>query len=530
MGVPQVAQFQYRFGQSLVDAGMLSRDRLATAALEAATRDIALARLLVESGSVRRSDALRNVAESLGVEFIDPTVNFAPDEAAIKRLDTSTAVSETALPIRIHQGVLVVAVPDPLDDTVRSRVETAARGEVRLVLGPRAELDEAVRRFYMGPGSATGPAVHIVTDHFSPVVPAEAEYHLNDLLEVLIAQGGSDLHLTAGIPPKIRVNGSLREVEGYAPLRPADLRAMIYGILTARQKEQLEDELELDASHPVPGRGRFRVNVFFQRSSIGAVLRAIPNKILPLAELGMPPVVQELTELPRGLVLVTGSTGSGKSTTLASMIDVINSTRAVHIMTVEDPIEFMHSHKMAIVNQREVGSDTTTFAQALRHTLRQDPDVILVGEMRDLETMSTALTAAETGHLVFATLHTQDAPGSVERIIDVFPPHQQQQVRVQLAESLAGVVTQQLLPTIDGRGRVAAVEVMIAIPAVRNMIREGKVHQIRSAMQAGGRYGMQTMDSSLAALVRSGKVDMTQASERAQHLDEFMNLVGGGAR
>jgi twitching motility protein PilT len=241
-------------------------------------------------------------------------------------------------------------------------------------------------------------------------------------------------------------------------------------------------------------------------------------------------VVRELTEFPRGLVLVTGTTGSGKSTTLAAMIDEINMRRRLHIITVEDPIEFIHHHKKSVINQREVGADTLSFAAALRHALRQDPDVILVGEMRDLETIAIALTAAETGHLVFATLHTQDAPGSVERIIDVFPPHQQQQVRVQLASSLQGVIAQQLLPRVDGRGRVPAVEVMVATPAVRNLIREGKVHQIRNAMQAGGRHGMQTMDHALTQLVRSGKVDLSTASQRAQNVEEFMNFVGGAGR
>jgi twitching motility protein PilT len=328
----------------------------------------------------------------------------------------------------------------------------------------------------------------------------------------------------------MRVNGELHQIDGFGVLKPGPLRTLVYGILTARQREELENKLELDSSHPVPGRGRFRVSAFFQRGSLGAVMRAIPNEIVSLEKLGMPPVVSEFTDLPRGLVLVTGATGSGKSTTLAALVDDINSRRAVHVMTVEDPIEFMHRHKMAIVNQREVGADTPSFSSALRHVLRQDPDVILVGELRDLETMSTALTAAETGHLVFATLHTQDAPGSIDRVIDVFPPHQQQQVRVQLAESLAGVVTQQLLPTVDGKGRVAAVEVLVAIPAIRNMIREGKVHQIRSAMQAGGRHGMQTMDRALAALVKGGKVDLKVATERAQNVDEFMNLLGGTQR
>jgi twitching motility protein PilT len=263
-----------------------------------------------------------------------------------------------------------------------------------------------------------------------------------------------------------------------------------------------------------------------QRDSVGAVMRVIPYQVVPLGALGVPDAVAKFGELHRGLVLVTGPTGSGKSTTLASLIDMINSTRAVHIMTVEDPIEFLHSHKKAIVNQREVGEDTHSFAAALKHVLRQDPDVILVGEMRDLETISTALTAAETGHLVFATLHTQDAPQTVDRIIDVFPAHQQQQIRVQLATSLQGIVTQQLERTADGKSRTVACEILVATPAVRNLIREGKVHQIYSVMQAGARFGMQTMDSSLAGLVRSGKVAFDVAVERASQPDDLRRLLG----
>jgi twitching motility protein PilT len=401
---------------------------------------------------------------------------------------------------------------------------------VRLVLAPEQELTQTVRRIYMAQ-----PAGDVDPDVPTPIgLPAEAAgetgYHINELLEILMDSGGSDLHLSAGSPPQMRLNGRLVPMEGYDVLRPAELRNLVYDVLSARQREQLEEELELDASHPVPGRGRFRTNVFFQRGSIGVVMRAIPNRIASLSELGMPPAVAELTGRPRGLVLVTGATGTGKSTTLAAMIDLINAERPLHIMTVEDPIEFMHSHRSAVVNQREVGADTTSFSAALRHSLRQDPDVILVGEMRDLETMSTVLTAAETGHLVFATLHTHDAPGSVERIIDVFPPYQQHQVRVQLAETLVGVVSQQLLPTVDGVGRVPAVEVMVATPAIRNLIREGKVPQIKSAMQAGGQHGMQTMDKALADLVRSGRVDLAVASERAQSEQDFMNLLGGMGR
>jgi twitching motility protein PilT len=352
------------------------------------------------------------------------------------------------------------------------------------------------------------------------------EVHINGLLQQVVESGGSDLHLTAGMAPCARIDGMITPLDGFDPLMGPELRRMIYGILPQKLRERFESELELDVSHSVSGLGRFRVNVFLQRGSIGAVLRVIPTDTIPLERLGLPASIAGFAEQPRGLVLVTGTTGSGKSTTLASLIDVINASRAVHIMTVEDPIEFVHTHKRAIVNQREVGVDTNSFGRALRHVLRQDPDVILVGEMRDLETISTGLTAAETGHLVFGTLHTQDAPQSIDRVIDVFPPHQQLQIRAQLASSLQGVVAQQLLPHVSGRGRVVACEVLVATPAVRNMIREGKTHQIYSAMQAGAQYGMQTMDQSLAALVRSGKVSFNAALERCADKDELCRMAG----
>jgi len=301
---------------------------------------------------------------------------------------------------------------------------------------------------------------------------------------------------------------------------------MIYSILTQRQRERLESELELDCAHALPGKARFRLNVYFQRDAIGAAFRLIPQEIKPLEELGIPPRVADMARLPRGFVLVTGPTGSGKSTTLASLVDLANRDRADHIMTVEDPIEFLHQHKRCLVNQREVGEDTKSFASALKHVLRQDPDIILVGELRDLETISIALTAAETGHLVFATLHTQDAPQTVERVVEVFPTNQQEQVRVMLAGALQGVVCQQLLPTADGKGRVAACEVMVATPAIRNLIRDGKTYQIYSAMQAGGRFGMQTMDQSLATLVERGYVSHELGLERWHHRDDFTGLCG----
>jgi twitching motility protein PilT len=353
-----------------------------------------------------------------------------------------------------------------------------------------------------------------------------------ELLELVVDRGASDLHLTTGTPPAVRLNGVLHRLENYEALEPDQLQRMIYSILTQRQRERLEQDLELDVSYALPGKGRFRVNAYFQRDALGAAFRMIPFEIKSVEQLGLPRQVEDFARLPRGLVLVTGPTGSGKSTTLAALVDIVNSERDQHIMTVEDPIEFLHKHKRCIVNQREVGHDTHSFADALKHVLRQDPDVILVGEMRDLETIQTALTAAETGHLVFATLHTQDAPQTVDRVIDVFPPFQQQQVRVQLAVTLQGVVTQQLLPTADGMGRVAAAEIMMATPAIQNLIREAKIHQIYSSMQAGAKHGMHTMDQHLTELVRAGRITYETAADRCHSIEELNRMLGrsgGGA-
>ena len=354
---------------------------------------------------------------------------------------------------------------------------------------------------------------------------------LDECLERVVDLGGSDLHLSAGAPPMVRIHGDIEPLTGFPVLDGAAIREMVYAALSTKQRDTFESDLELDTSHTIAGKGRFRANVLLQRDAVGAVMRVIPFEVVPFDALGMPPAVAAFAELNRGLVLVTGPTGSGKSTTLASLIDIINRTKPVHIMTVEDPIEFLHGHKRAIVNQREVGEDTRSFAAALKHVLRQDPDVILVGEMRDLETIGMALTAAETGHLVFATLHTQDAPQSVDRVIDVFPSHQQSQIRVQLATSLQGVVTQQLVPVANGQGRAVAVEVLVATPAIRNLIREGKVHQIYSAMQGGGRFGMQTMDQGLTNLVKSRKITLETALELSSSPDDLRRLaVAAGAR
>jgi twitching motility protein PilT len=356
----------------------------------------------------------------------------------------------------------------------------------------------------------------------------ENDISLNDLLMHVLDTGASDLHLTSGARPSIRLNGELKQMEDQPILTPPVIQRVLYAALTQKQREKFEENLELDFAYSVPGRARFRVNVYRQRDALGAAFRIIPFEIRKLEDLGVPPSVSAFASLPRGFVLVTGPTGSGKSTTLASLIDLANRTRSEHIMTVEDPIEFLHRHQKCIVNQREVGEDTWSFQNALKHVLRQDPDIILVGEMRDLETISVALTAAETGHLVFATLHTQDAAQTIDRIIDVFPTNQQQQVRVQLAGSLQGVVCQTLAKTRDGNGRAVATEVLVATPAIRNLIREGKTHQIYSAMQAGAKHGMHTMDQHLADLVMKGKITYEVGLEKCHHVEDFNRLAGRG--
>jgi twitching motility protein PilT len=347
------------------------------------------------------------------------------------------------------------------------------------------------------------------------------------VLTKMVEVRASDVHLTPGFPPALRVRGRIVPMDDYPKLGPQDTRDIVYSILNDSQRKRFENQQQIDLAYAIPGVARFRVNCFFQRGAISAAFRHIPTEIQSLESLGLPAVLEEFTRKPRGFVLVTGPTGSGKSTTLASMVDSINAEREEHILTIEDPIEFLHSHRKCIVNQREIGADAIDFSTALKAALREDPDVILVGEMRDLETISTALTAAETGHLVFATLHTQSTAQTVDRIIDVFPPHQQHQVRMQLSIALQGVVTQQLLPTADGSSRVVACEVMVPTPAIRNLIREGKTHQIYSALQTSGAVGMQTMDSDLAQLVRSGKIGRALAEQRASVPEELKRLLGG---
>jgi twitching motility protein PilT len=350
-------------------------------------------------------------------------------------------------------------------------------------------------------------------------------YSIDDLLEQMVGRKASDLHLSVGSKPAVRVHGHIQRLDEHEPLTGEDTQQLLYQILSSEQQKNFEVKRQLDFAHQVPGLARFRVNVYFQREQVGAAFRLIPEEIKTLEELGLPTGLHALAEQPRGLVLVTGPTGSGKSTTLAALIDEVNRTRHDHILTIEDPVEFVHRHKQCIVNQREIGVDAISFAEGLRAALRQDPDVILVGEMRDLETIATALTAAETGHLVLGTLHTQSASSTVDRIIDVFPPAQQEQVRMQIAGSLQGIVTQALLPTADGQGRVAALEILLPDDATRNLIRQGKVEQIYTIMQTGTQRGMQTMEQALAELTLRRVITLELALSRSSRPDQLLGLL-----
>jgi twitching motility protein PilT len=510
-----------RFGETLVERHVLSRDALEQALAESDKSGKPLPAILRQRNLVGAKDLTAALAESVGVRFVDFHETPLHQDAATL-LPAEVAWRQHALAIDFDGPRLVVAFAEPGDDDAVQTVGRVTGYEIVPAVADKHELDKAIEMVY-GPDPDA--------DAFGPPELGRGlgpdDIHINDLLARVLESRGSDLHLAAGSHPVVRIHGSLVPLTDQPVLNGSQIRQMVYSIITQKQREKFENDLELDTSYSLPGKSRFRMNVFLQRDSVGCVMRVIPYEIVDFDHLGVPPAVKQFAYLPRGLVLVTGPTGSGKSTTLASLVDIINREKALHIMTVEDPIEFLHNHKTALINQREVGEDTHGFAEALKHVLRQDPDVILVGEMRDLETISTALTAAETGHLVFATLHTQDAPQSIDRVIDVFPSHQQQQIRVQLAASLQGIVTQQLVPTIDGNGRAVACEVMVATPAIRNLVREGKVHQIYSMLQAGGKYGMVTMDMSLAHLVRTGTIALDVANERCANEEDLRRLIAG---
>jgi twitching motility protein PilT len=519
-----------RLTQALVSGGYVREADVVPLLNEANALGASFTGLLIERAVASPEVALGVLSQITQLPVAD-LVNDPPELAAVQAMQVAGIGTEFgAIGYRIEGDQLMVAFGDPPDPEDVQALSARVGYEVVPVLGDPITIERLVSggdgaapangATPMVPDTTTPGAAHaVVVPPVEPTMPM----HLDDLLRYAANVGASDLHLTVGMPGCIRLHGAIRPIEGCPQLDNETIRDMIFGVLTQALREKFEAEKELDTSHSIPGVGRFRLNVFQQRGTVAGVLRAIPHEIPAFDTLGVPDSVKVFTELRQGLVLVTGPTGSGKSTTLASLVDIINRTKPLHIVTVEDPIEFLHNHKRSIVNQRELGQDTMSFAEALRRVLREDPDVILVGEMRDLETISMALTAAETGHLVFGTLHTQDGPQTIDRIVDVFPTNAQEQIRTMLAACLEGVVTQQLVPDADGTGRAAVCEVMICTSAIRNLVRSAKTHQIYSLMQTGGQYGMQTMDQGLARMVRSGRITEGVAMDRCRNEEDLRN-------
>ncbi len=563
-------EWSRRLARALASAGYMDEASLVTLVDEAVASDVPLARLAIARGVAPAGVVVGTLAQLARLPAVDLTADLpAPEAGDLLPADVTRA--HRVVPLRVVGSQVVLVFAEPPDASIVQALGERVGRQVVPALGDPAVVDALLGVEAAAPtpaqngaaahvsGTATGAppagAAAAAADPSAPADPGqrvrgtatgglpaygdpvvasgrpplgeEMPLHLDDLLRYAVDVGASDLHLTANLPPTVRLHGALRPLDGVPPLDPNTVREMIFGVLPQSMRERFEAEHELDTSHSVADVGRFRVNVALQRGTIAVALRPIPHEIPEFASLGLPETIASFAEMRRGLVLVTGPTGSGKSTTLASIVDIINRTKPLHIVTVEDPIEFLHTHKRSVLSQREVGADTNSFAEALRRALRQDPDVILVGEMRDLETISTALTAAETGHLVFATLHTQDAPSTVDRVIDVFPPTQQEQIRIQLSSALRGVVTQQLVPTVDGGGRAVAAEVLLCTPAIQNLIRAAKTHQIYSLMQTGGQYGMQTMDQCLATLVRQHRVTEAMALDRCRNEDDFRNHLHG---
>lgn len=518
-----------RLGEFLVSRRVLSRDVLDELLAREAAEGVHLSNLLVADHLVSEPDLMAAVASELGVPYVDVTERtILPDvwglvPEALARGHLAVALERSA------DGVLVV-MEDPGDEAVVAALETDLASPILPAVAVRSDLLRLIDQMY-GPGAGADPDADWAEGALDLERPSPADggtdgLQLVALLEQVVRVGASDLHLTVGSPPVVRVQGELRRLAGMPPLNGSDVRRLVLGILTQRQREKFLEEGELATSHAIPGEGRFRISAFVQRDSVGAVLRLVPGDIPSPDDLGLPDEVIGWAEQRRGLVLVCGPHGSGTSTTLAALVDQINRTRACHILTIEQPIEFLHKHQAALVNQREVGEDTASFARGLRYAFWQDPDVLVVGELPDVETIRLALAAAETGQLVLATLRTMDAPKTIERIIETFPVDQQAQVRIQLAHTLQGIVVQQLVPALDG-GVALATEVLLPTPEVIKCIRTGDSASLAKAILSGVSSGMGTMDQSLAELVQAGLVDVEVAAERAVDPNELRYLTSG---
>ena len=509
-----------RLAEIVVAAGLADPATVDTAIERHRSSGKWLGRALVEMGTLTGPQLVTCIARALGVPPVD-LASYPVDLAVTEILREEVCRDLLAMPLSRTDNVLYMAMANPLDTVAVARIRETTGLRLEIMIASERELLETIERVYAKGGRGRAQSAAAAN---TPTDEIPEPLHVDELLEILLERRGSDLHMCVGSPPVIRVDGELEPLN-YAELTPAKVQELIYAILSDERIIEFESTHELDFAYSVAGLSRFRVNVHKQRGSLGSVLRAIPMRPPTLEQLKMPPVLRTLTTRPRGLILVTGPTGSGKSTTLAAMIDEINNSRRCHIVTLEDPIEFLHRNKRSIIIQREVGADTNSFTSALRHVLRQDPDVILIGEMRDLETIAAAVTAAETGHLVLATLHTTSASQTIDRIIDVFPPHQQEQIRLQLSTVLEGIICQTLLPRTDGIGRACAQEILIATPAIRNLIREGKTHQMASILQSGMQFGMQTLDQSLKVLVTSRQVRAEIAAAVAQVPEDFMQFL-----
>lgn len=489
-----------------------------------------LGSVLVELGAISPEDMVQALSTALGLKTVDlGTVQGSSD--AMRVLPESMARRFAVVPVSQVDTTLHLAMVNPLDTLACDLIQARTGMHLERLVATERDVRSAIDRFYSQLARESKGPVAAARDErksgsrFAEPSPDDEEFlHIDDLLRMMMKRRASDLHLSASTPPQLRVDGDLAPISA-TKLTPRRVHELIYAILTDEQITIFEENWELDFAYSVTGLSRFRVNVHRQRGTLGAVFRAVPVDPPTLDGLGMPDVLKTFAARPRGLVLVTGPTGSGKSTTLAAMIREINVMRRCHIVTIEDPIEFLHRNEKSIIIQREVGSDTKSFTMALRHVLRQDPDVILIGEMRDLETISAAITAAETGHLVLATLHTTSAAQTVDRVVDVFPPHQQEQIRVQLSTVLEGIVCQTLLPLADGKGRVCAQEVLVATAAIRNLIREGKTHQMPSVLQSGAAEGMQSLDQALKTLVMQAKVTPQAAMSVASSPQDFQMFL-----